>query len=114
MPDVIALCREAWNASKKDHQPAFDDLVQSYREMLQARAEAILATNHVSGDEPFYAFEKAVFDSSREILVEVKMEPTEEVVAERRAKEPKKSRVAATEAPPKVVKKSAKKGEKKR
>jgi hypothetical protein len=36
MADIVALCREAWNANKKPHQPAFDDLTEVYRERLIA------------------------------------------------------------------------------
>jgi len=64
MADIIELCREAWIGSKGESQPAYDDLIQSYRDMLTERAERILAGEYVS-DGPFQAFEILIRDSTR-------------------------------------------------
>lgn len=55
---IIDTCRAAWNGTKQAHQPVYDDLIESYREMLCARAEAVLATGLVD-DGPFAMFEQA-------------------------------------------------------
>ncbi len=54
-------CRSAWNSSKKPHQPDYDDLIESYRNMLSARAEGVLATG-MCDDGPFAGFEQAVLN----------------------------------------------------
>lgn len=64
---IIPLIRSAWDSTKKSHQPAFNDLIQSYQNMLQARAEAAIADG-VSNDVKFQVFEreavsKAISDS---------------------------------------------------
>lgn len=64
MVDIIELCREAWQQSKLESQPAYDELIPSYRDMLTARAEATLAGEYVS-DGPFAAFETLIRDSTR-------------------------------------------------
>ena len=65
---IIDSCRSAWNGTKKAHQPDYYDLIESYRDMLTARAEAVLATSLVD-DGPFAAFEQAVLNAPPEPAV---------------------------------------------
>lgn len=61
MIDSLSISREAWNAIRKSHQPVFDDLTQTYRDTLQALAEAVIATGATScGAGNFALFEKRV------------------------------------------------------
>ncbi len=62
---ITDTCRFAWNSSKKAHQPEYDALIESYRDMLSARAEAVLATG-MTDDGPFAAFEQAVLNAPPE------------------------------------------------
>jgi len=61
-----SACRYAWNSTKKSTQPEYDDLIESYRDMLTARAEAVMATKLVD-DGPFAAFENAVLNAPSEV-----------------------------------------------
>ena len=94
MPDIIELCREAWHGSRTESQPEYDDLIESYRDMLTKRAEAILAGEYVS-DGPFTAFEVLVRDSTRRAAEQanaekaVKAELKQEVLEEKEHLEPK-------------------------
>ncbi len=65
---IIESCRSAWNGTKKAHQPDYDALIESYRDMLTARAEAVLATG-MTDDGPFAAFEQAVLNAPPEPAV---------------------------------------------
>ncbi len=60
-----SACRYAWNSTKKSHQPDYDDLIQSYRDMLTARAEAVTATK-LADDGPFATFENAILSAPSE------------------------------------------------
>ncbi len=60
-----SACRYAWNSTKKSTQPDYDDLIESYRDMLTARAEAVMATG-MADDGPFAAFENAVLNAPPE------------------------------------------------
>ncbi len=60
-----SACRYAWNSTKKSHQPEYDQLIQSYRDMLTARAEAVMATG-MADDGPFAGFENAVLNAPAE------------------------------------------------
>lgn len=62
---ITDTCRYAWNSTKKSTQPDYDDLIQSYRDMLTARAEAVKATG-MADDGPFAAFENAVLNAPPE------------------------------------------------
>ena len=62
---IIDTCRSSWNGTKKAHQPDYDELIESYRDMLTARAEAVLATG-MCDDGPFAAFEQAVLNAPPE------------------------------------------------
>lgn len=70
MSDITSTCRAAWQQTKREHQPDYDDLVESYRTMLIARAEGVIATGSVSEDAPFQSFEKAVLDQPRPEIVD--------------------------------------------
>jgi hypothetical protein len=65
---IIDTCRAAWNGTKQAHQPVYDDLIESYRNMLTARAEAVMATK-LADDGPFAAFENAVLNAPPEPAV---------------------------------------------
>jgi hypothetical protein len=85
MADIVVLCREAWDSTKKPHQPVYDELSVSYRARLQDQTEGALASG---GESPF---EQKVFALSAqpEIPPEVKEELVAEVVAEPVPEKPK-------------------------
>lgn len=56
MPDINETCKTAWDSTKKEHQPAYDTLEQSYKEMLINRAGAIKGGVEME-DGPFAAFD---------------------------------------------------------
>jgi predicted flap endonuclease-1-like 5' DNA nuclease len=66
--DNIEICRAAWNATKKDTQPAYDELIQSYRDMLSARAAKVVREGVTSGDT-LDAFERQVASEAKVELV---------------------------------------------
>ncbi len=122
-----SACRYAWNSTKKAHQPEYDQLIESYRDMLTARTEAVLATK-MADDGPFAAFENAVLnappepsassDQGYEQVIDGFVPETEanaaeyEAVGEEVAKEPKTPKPPPNKKPaPKnpAVKKVAKK-----
>jgi hypothetical protein len=112
MSDIITTCRDAWQGSKRETQPNYDDLDSGYREMLTARAEAVLAT-HVVSPDVFNGFEQLVLDSTRREgeqqaeKEETSDEPDEpEPAAKKPAKAAKKEPVKRAV---KVIKKAAKK-----
>lgn len=89
MTDIATICCIAWNGSKKSHQPDYDELIESYRTMLTARAEAVIAAGAVSDDVPFQAFEAAVLSGyvpesvavAEEVASELEPPPVEVVTA---------------------------------
>jgi predicted flap endonuclease-1-like 5' DNA nuclease len=90
---IITVCRQAWKNSKKDHQPAFDDLIQAYQNMLQQRASGAIASGVANDDGPLASFDLAAIKANvniepPEIPPEVKEELVEEVVAEEAPPEP--------------------------
>jgi hypothetical protein len=96
MPDTNEICKEAWDSTKKEHQPAYDTLEQSYKEMLINRAGVVKGTGEIS-DGPFAAFDSHVARQFKvpeptvdEVPPEVKEELVEEVVAEEAAPEPER------------------------
>jgi len=118
---IITVCRQAWNTSKRDHQPVFDDLVLSYQNMLQQRASGAITSGVVNDDGPLASFDRAAIEASYAIEPppEVKAELVEEVIAEQEPEpepptpKPKKP-VVKTIAKKLAEKKSTKKGAKKR
>ncbi len=132
---IITVCREAWNTTKRDHQPAFDDLVLPYQHMLQQRAEGAIASGVPNDDGQLASFDRAAIGCNAamaEVPAEVKEELVEEVEAElpkvedlpqppkpvllRAPKKKAAPKVEKKEPQPKVkvVKKLAQKGAKKR
>ncbi len=119
---IITVCRAAWQSTKQDHQPDFDDLIPSYQNMLQQRAAGAIASGVANNAGPLASFDLAaircnaamsdvsvgdpiVFLDSRGsvqdlISVEVKEELAEEAVVE--AQTPKK--LAVKKAAKKVAK----------
>src|SRR6478672_562197 len=129
MSDITSICRTAWQQTKKAHQPDYDDLVESYRTMLTARAEGAIASGSVSEDAPFQSFEKAVLEHLPEPVVNIpaydentdRVRDPEPVSAEVAQSEEEKAEqitehVEATEPKPKksVKKTAAKKAVKKK
>ncbi len=131
MIDYVQIYRSAWNATKKSHQPAYDDLVESYRNLLTQRAAG--AMQGIISDGPFGAFESQVYTATRpksQKPERVTDEPEEEVkpsepepIPEPEKPEPKKAapkktakKLAATKTAAKkvvkVIKKAVKKGKK--
>ena len=100
MPDINEICKTAWDSTKKEHQPAYDALEQSYKEMLINRAGAVQGTGLLE-DGPFAAFDTSVYSATHALNVSpepdpvadvppaVKEELVEEAVAEEAAPEPK-------------------------
>lgn len=127
--DVIELCRTAWRFSSG--HPDYDELIESYRDMLTTRAERVIEERTApNGDNILERFERNVlelvvperFHQPNPIPVEVKEELVEEVIEEApksEIKEPAKKaavvakKEAAKDAPKKAVK-TAQKGPKKR
>lgn len=93
MPDMNEICKTAWDSTKKEHQPAYDTLEQSYKEMLINRAGAIKGGVEMETG-PFAAFDYSVAtqlgvpEPVAEVPVEVKEELAEEAVAEEAETEP--------------------------
>lgn len=128
--DIESLCREAWKFSSG--HPDYDELIESYRDMLRTRAERVIEERTApNGDGILERFERNVlelvvperFHQPNPIPVEVKEELVEEAVEEAQPKpsKQKKPRRVATkkpaakkEATKKAVKKTAQKGAKKR
>ena len=109
------ICRDAWNATKKDTQPFYDSLVESYRGLLLARAEKAIREKVTSGDM-FDNFERQAMELSGEPAKEPAKElvrvidepqPEPEVKPKKTAK-----KLAAVKKAVKVIKKAAKKGKK--
>ena len=107
------ICRSAWNGTKKDTQPEYDTLVESYRGLLLARAEKAIREGVTSGD---------AFDSYERRAIQLSGKPAPEpavaieagyirVVDEEPEPKPKKTakKLAAVKKAVKVVKKAAKK-----
>lgn len=138
---IITVCRQAWGTTKKDHQPAFDDLIQSYQNMLQARATGAITSGVPNDDGPLASFDQAAIKANVEIEPpaleaelpsEVKAELVQEVVEELPAPTPKRKhvrtkpvvkaeivvkvrkKIAPKKAVKKAVAKSTKEGAKKR
>jgi hypothetical protein len=102
MPDINEICRTAWDSTKKEHQPAYDTLEQSYKEMLINRAN-LAASGRVIDEGPFKEFDTRVAvqcevpddaaadvaETVDEVPPEVKEELVEEAVAEEASPEPK-------------------------
>ena len=131
MPDINEICKTAWDSTKKEHQPAYDDLVESYQSMLRARAERVWTVGLLSGDALCESFEKHVEGARQDDLAadpalqairdgavppEVKEELVEEVVEEQTEQynhdaitEAVAKAHAEPEAPKKPVRKVAKK-----
>ena len=62
-PDPIAMSRAAWNVIRREHQPPYDDLEQSYRDRLVARAEAVIADRRTLETEGvFFEFEQELLE----------------------------------------------------
>ncbi len=59
MTNIIDICRSAWNASRKDSQPPYDELIEDYRTLLTAKAEAVIASG-MPELNPFTDFELGV------------------------------------------------------
>ena len=128
--DIESLCREAWRFSKTEVQPDYDELVESYKDMLRTRAGRVVEERTApNGDGIFERFERNVlelvvperFHQPNPIPVEVKEEPVEEAVEEEPEPPKQKPRKVATKkpaakkaAPKKTVTKTAQKGAKKR
>ena len=93
MPDMNEICKTAWDSTKKEHQPAYDTLEQSYKEMLINRAGAIKGGVEMDNG-PFAAFDSRVRaqleapEPVAEVPAEVKEELVEEAVAEESAPTP--------------------------
>lgn len=93
MPDMNEICKTAWDSTKKEHQPAYDTLEQSYKEMLINRAGAIKGGVEME-DGPFAAFDARVAsqlgapEPVAEVPAEVKEELVEEAVTEEAESEP--------------------------
>ncbi len=116
MADIVAVCRVAWNASKKPTQPEYDELIESYRGMLLARAEKAIREGVTSGDA-LDGFEQAVIAFAEK---PTPVEPLEDVETarlerahQRKEAQPKPKKKATPKPAPKpkvkVVKKAAKK-----
>lgn len=120
MSDINSTVRDAWQGSKREMQPSYDDLDSGYREMLTARAEAVLAT-HVVSPDVFNGFEQLVLDSTRREAEQQaeKEETSDEPDEPEPAKKPAPKKTAkklaekkAAKRPVKVIKQAAKKGKK--
>jgi len=59
------IVRAAWNTTKTELQPAYDDLVPAYRQFLLNRAEPILRTNYPTGDGALADFDHWLTDYHR-------------------------------------------------
>lgn len=101
MPDISAITKAAWQASKTEQQDNYDDLMEDYRGQLEARAEGVISSGQAAEGS---AFDHAVLDAT-EPSPEVKEELVAEAVAEV-IDEPKKPTKQ-------VIKKAAKKPAKK-
>lgn len=100
MQDVNEICKTAWDSTKKEHQPAYDTLEQSYKEMLINRAGAIQNATELE-DGPFKEFDTRVSvqlevpepaeaeEPVADVPPDVKEELVEEAVAEEAAPEAK-------------------------
>ena len=66
MSDTVEICREAWRGSKSEGQPDYDDLSETYREMLSARAQPNIDAGVFSNDpmDTLYGFDVNVFNLS--------------------------------------------------
>lgn len=63
MGDIVALSRNAWNALRSEHQPAFDDLEASYRQGLLDRAQNVRLSGRTTEDgDIFQTFEQNVIE----------------------------------------------------
>lgn len=58
------LCRSAWNALRNEHQPVYDELVDSYKEMLHARAQNVATLGYPTSEGGiFQTFEQNVVEA---------------------------------------------------
>lgn len=86
--------RAAWNATKEDHQPVYDELPHPTRALLRHRADLLLGSG-LSGDEAFDAFERKLLDEpkadsqpSDESVTPLPVDVVEELIAEAVPDEP--------------------------
>lgn len=85
MPDFNEICKTAWDSTKKEHQPAYDTLEQSYKGMLINRVGAIVGGVEME-DGPFRNFDSRVASQLKvpepveDVPAEVKEELVEEVM----------------------------------
>lgn len=100
--DIIELCRSAWNATRKDHQPAYDDLTESYRNLLTQQAAG--AVQGQISDGPFASFDSQVCAATQKEPDEL-----ERVVDEPAPKPEPPKPVEPAKAEPIKAKKTAKK-----
>lgn len=62
--DIVELSRSAWNALRSDHQPAFDDLEESYRQRLLDRAQNVSTLGYPTSEGGiFQTFEQNVVEA---------------------------------------------------
>lgn len=105
------MIRAAWQSSKKGHQPDFDDLIQPYQNMLQARAEAAIVSG-VPGDGPLVVFDQAAI-GLRDLATDIpEPEEVKEELGEGHDHDVITEAVVAAQAPKKKVVKVVKKGKK--
>ena len=114
--DIEAICRDAWNVSKRSHQPSYDALIPAYRDRLTALAEGVLVTGTVLGG-PDASFEMSVItiaavQSHTAItiadelpIMETLSEPAPEPVKSKPVKKVVKKKVEVKKPAVKVVKK---------
>ena len=62
--DIVELSRSAWNALRSEHQPAFDDLEESYRQRLLDRTQNVITLSRVTEEGGvFQTFEQNVIEA---------------------------------------------------
>jgi len=106
--------RIAWAAIKREVQPVYDELPDSYRQFLRKRADNAVAFGP-SGDAVFDAFERIVLGEAPETpVVEMPPEPAPEPVVEPEPAAPPEPEVAPeSPEPEKPAKKPVKRAPKK-
>ena len=116
MPDINEICKAAWDSTKKEHQPAYDTLEQSYKETLINRAGVVRDTGQME-DGTFAAFDSHVYASTRVLNLpeETKEEAPPQTIAaampipeDEPAPEPETPKRTRKKAAPKTAKKEPK------
>lgn len=65
MDNLESIVRSAWNTTRREHQPEYDALGDTYQGFLCRRGEAVLATNYPVGDGALQDFDHHLADYHR-------------------------------------------------